>query len=35
LENKTPISSGEDGLMMMKILDAIYASAEAGHEVAI
>lgn len=35
LEDKTPISSGEDGVLMMKILDAIYASAEKGKEVVI
>ncbi|MEQ2129724.1 Gfo/Idh/MocA family oxidoreductase [Caldanaerobacter subterraneus KAk] len=36
IENGTPcISPAEDGLELMKILDAIYKSAETGHEVSI
>jgi predicted dehydrogenase len=35
LEDKTPISPGEHGVIMMKILDAIYASSETGREVII
>jgi predicted dehydrogenase len=30
-----PMSTGEDGLIVMKMLDAIYASAEKGREVAV
>jgi predicted dehydrogenase len=35
LEDKTPISPGEHGVTMMKILDGIYASSETGREVVI
>lgn len=35
LEDKTPISPGEHGVLMMKILDAIYASSNKGREVVI
>jgi predicted dehydrogenase len=35
LEKKTPISSAEDGVRMMKILDAIYASSETKREIVI
>jgi predicted dehydrogenase len=35
LENKTPISSADDGVSMMKILDAIYASSEEKREIII
>ncbi|MDQ1316648.1 MAG: hypothetical protein QG588_296, partial [Candidatus Poribacteria bacterium] len=35
LGKKTPISSAEDGVRMMKILDAIYASSESKREVII
>ena len=30
-----PLSPGEDGLALMKIVDALYASADAGREVAL
>ena len=35
LQKKKPVSDGEDGVMLMKMLDAIYASSEKGAEVAI
>lgn len=35
LKDKTPISPGEHGVLMMKVLDAIYASSETGREVVI
>jgi len=35
LNKKTPISSAQDGVTMMKILDAIYASSELKREVVI
>lgn len=35
LEDKTPISPGEHGVLMMKVLDAIYESSETGKEVII
>ena len=33
LEGKEPIAPGEHGLILMRILDALYASAESGREV--
>ena len=35
INNKEPIAPAEDGVEMMKILDAIYKSARTGHEVII
>lgn len=35
INGKEPISPADDGIMIMKILDAIYESARTGHEVAI
>lgn len=35
LNDKIPISPGEHGVLMMKVLDAIYASSETGREVVI
>ena len=35
LNGKQPLSLGEDGLRMMKLLDALYQSAETGDEVQI
>ncbi len=35
LEDRDPSPSGEDGLRVLRIVDALYRSAEAGHEVTI
>jgi predicted dehydrogenase len=35
IKDKTPISPGEHGVLMMKVLDAIYASSESGREILI
>ncbi|GAB4522341.1 MAG: Gfo/Idh/MocA family oxidoreductase [Anaerolineae bacterium] len=35
LEDREPCPSGEDGLRILRIIDALYRSAEAGHEVTI
>jgi predicted dehydrogenase len=35
LEDEEPTPGGEDGLRVLRIIEALYRSAQAGHEVAI